>query len=74
MPTEALTQLEDRGGYVLDDHGRMLWRSLDHAMTYASVRAMVHKSRQTVVPVKHPAGPTLWHVRKARPKVAEPCS
>jgi hypothetical protein len=66
--------LDDARPRVMDALGRVLWRSLDHAMTYANVLAIVHKARQEVVPVKHPAGPMMWHVRKARPKVAEPCS
>lgn len=66
-----LAHLEASGPYTVDDHGRMLWTSLDHAMTYAQARAIVRKSRQHVVPVKH-LGLTTWWVRKAEAKVAEP--
>lgn len=81
MPRDAATleaqasmaHLEASGPYCIDDHGRMLWTSLDHAMTYANVRAIVHKSRQAVETIDH-LGLRLFHVVKARAKVSEPCS
>lgn len=66
-------ELHAGGPYTTDDQGRMLWTSLDHAMTYANVRAIVHRSRQTIEVVNHLGATTYW-VRKARSKVAEPCS
>lgn len=77
MPRDAVTDLaclEAAGRCAVDDRGRLLWTSLDHAMTYAEVLALVRKSRQAVVTVKHPTGLVMFHVRKARPRVEEPCS
>lgn len=76
MPPDLMDQLanlEAAGPYTVDDRGRMLWTSLDHAMTYAEVVAIVRKTRQHVVTVPY-LGLTLFHVRKARPRVEEPCS
>lgn len=73
MPHDLLHALEaEPGPFTVDDHGRMLWTSLDHAMTYANVVALARKTRQHVVPVKH-LGLTVWWVRKARPRPVCDC-
>jgi len=71
MPREELAELERTGPYTVDYAGRMLWTSLDHAMTYAQVRALVNRTRQEVVPVRH-LGVTVWHVRRKRALRDEP--
>lgn len=69
----TLAALLTAGPCTVDDQGRLLWLSLDHAMTYASTRALVRKRRQRVVPVRH-LGVSAFEVRNAEPEVAEPCS